>query len=124
MPIPMLFLPPQSEKTRDWARQVAEACPELEVLIPETREGAEQAIESHLRLARSMLTDALRWRAEGPSQPLLRGDELSADLNIASGPRLGELLGELAAARYAGEIATREQALAYARTRTRSGRSG
>ncbi len=44
MPIPMLFLPPQSEKTRDWAKQVAEACPELEVLIPETREGAEQAI--------------------------------------------------------------------------------
>src|ERR1700683_3815528 len=44
MPIPMLFLPPQSEKTRDWAKAVAEACPELEVIIPETREGAEQAI--------------------------------------------------------------------------------
>jgi poly(A) polymerase len=82
-------------------------------------EGAEQAIESHLRLARSMLTDALRWRAEGPSQPLLRGDELSADLNIASGPRLGELLGELAAAQYAGDITTREQALAYVRGRPR-----
>ena len=44
MPIPMLFLPPQSEKTREWAKAVAEACPELEVIIPETREGAEQAI--------------------------------------------------------------------------------
>src|SRR5580658_2983964 len=44
MPIPMLFLPPQSEKTRDWAKAVAEACPELEVIVPETREGAEQAI--------------------------------------------------------------------------------
>jgi phosphoglycerate dehydrogenase-like enzyme len=44
MPIPMLFLPPQSEKTRDWAKRVAEACPELEVIVPETREGAEQAI--------------------------------------------------------------------------------
>src|ERR1700730_10650056 len=44
MPIPMLFLPPQSEKTREWAKPVAEACPELEIIIPETREGAEQAI--------------------------------------------------------------------------------
>ena len=44
MPIPMLFLPPQSDKTRDWAKAVAEACPELEVIVPETREGAEQAI--------------------------------------------------------------------------------
>src|SRR5215472_18897334 len=44
MPIPFLMLPPQSEKTREWAKTVAEACPELEVIIPETREGAEQAI--------------------------------------------------------------------------------
>jgi phosphoglycerate dehydrogenase-like enzyme len=44
MPIPMLFLPPQNDNTREWAKQVAEACPELEVIIPETREGAEQAI--------------------------------------------------------------------------------
>jgi poly(A) polymerase len=82
-------------------------------------EGAEQAIESHMQLARSMLTDALRWRAEGPIRPLLRGDELAADLNIASGPRLGELLGELAAAQYAGDITAREQALAYVRGRPR-----
>ncbi|HXC28822.1 MAG TPA: D-2-hydroxyacid dehydrogenase [Stellaceae bacterium] len=44
MPIPMLFLPPQSEKTREWARAVADACPELEIIVPETREGAEQAM--------------------------------------------------------------------------------
>jgi phosphoglycerate dehydrogenase-like enzyme len=44
MPTPMLFLPPQSDKTREWAKTVAEACPELEVIVPETREGAEQAI--------------------------------------------------------------------------------
>src|ERR1700720_3070675 len=44
MPIPFLMLPPQSEKTRKWAKAVAEACPELEIIIPETREGAEQAI--------------------------------------------------------------------------------
>ena len=44
MPIPMLFLPPQNDNTRKWAKAVADACPELEVLVPETREGAEQAI--------------------------------------------------------------------------------
>ncbi len=44
MPIPMLFLPPQGDNTRKWAKAVAEACPELEVIVPETREGAEQAI--------------------------------------------------------------------------------
>jgi phosphoglycerate dehydrogenase-like enzyme len=44
MPIPMLFLPPQNDRTREWAKAVADACPELEVIIPETREGAEQAI--------------------------------------------------------------------------------
>ena len=44
MPIPFLMLPPQSEKTREWAKAVGESCPELEVIVPETREGAEQAI--------------------------------------------------------------------------------
>ncbi len=44
MPIPFLFLPPQNDNTRKWAKAVADACPELEVIIPETREGAEQAI--------------------------------------------------------------------------------
>src|SRR6185312_2766403 len=44
MPIPMLFLPPQNDNTRAWAKAVADACPELEIIIPETREGAEQAM--------------------------------------------------------------------------------
>ena len=44
MPLPFLMLPPQSDKTREWAKAVADACPELEVIAPETREGAEQAI--------------------------------------------------------------------------------
>jgi poly(A) polymerase len=76
---------------------------------------AREAIDAHLALARTMLADALEWRAGGLPQPLLRGDELARALGIATGPRVGELLEELAAAQYAGEIATREQALAYAR---------
>ncbi len=84
-------------------------------------DSAHEAIDAHLRVARAMLKDALSWRAEGPPQPLLRGDELAADLGIPTGPRVGELLGELTEAQYAGEITTREQALVYARTRTTSG---
>ncbi|HEY1451339.1 MAG TPA: HD domain-containing protein [Solirubrobacteraceae bacterium] len=74
---------------------------------------AQEAIEAHLHLAKGMLGDALSWHEHGPGQPLLRGDELGAQLGIGPGPRIGELLGELAEAQYAGEIATREQALAY-----------
>jgi hypothetical protein len=76
---------------------------------------APEAIEAHLQVARGMLADALRWRAEGPPAPLLRGDELARALGIATGPRVGELLAQLSEAQYTGEITTREQALARAR---------
>jgi poly(A) polymerase len=76
---------------------------------------AAESIDAHMRLARPMLADALRWRADGPPPPLYRGDELAGALDIPTGPQLGEILCELAAARYAGEISTREQALAHAR---------
>jgi poly(A) polymerase len=80
-------------------------------------ERAQESIDAHLRLARAMLVDAIVWRADGPPQPLLRGDELASDLGIPEGPRLGELLEELLEAQYVGEVTTREDALAYARTR-------
>jgi poly(A) polymerase len=76
---------------------------------------AERAIDAHLRLARTMIGDALRWREQGPPAPLLRGEELASALAIAPGPALGRLLEALSEARYAGEVATREQALAHAR---------
>ena len=75
---------------------------------------SEKAVRAHLSLAAAMLDEALRWRALGPASPLLRGDELARELGIATGPRVGELLEELAAAQYAGELASRDQALAYA----------
>jgi poly(A) polymerase len=78
-------------------------------------EGAQRSIDTHLRLARGVLDDALRWRAHGPPAPLVRGDELAEQLGLAPGPRLGELLTELAAAQFAGEVSTRAQALALAR---------
>jgi putative nucleotidyltransferase with HDIG domain len=81
---------------------------------------AQEAVRAHLAVANGLLADALRWRAEGPPRPLLRGDELADALGIATGPRIGELLEELAAAQYAGELHSRAQALDYARTLTRS----
>ena len=77
-------------------------------------ERAEEAVRAHLSLAGAMLGEALRWRRLGPPSPLLRGDELARELGIATGPRVGELLEELAAAQYAGELANRDDALDYA----------
>lgn len=77
--------------------------------------GSEESIGAHLDVARQMLGHALGWRAEGPPKPLLRGDELAAELAIQPGPRLGELLEQLTRAQYAGLVRTREQALAFAR---------
>lgn len=74
---------------------------------------AEQSIEAHIALAGRMLGDALRWRQNGPPRALLRGDELARQLDIAPGPRVGELLTELARAQYTGEVSTREQAIAF-----------
>ncbi len=83
-------------------------------------ERAHEAVRAHLALANGMLADALRWHAEGSPRPLLRGDELARALGIATGPQIGELLEQLAAAQYAGELHSREQALDYARTLARS----
>ena len=76
---------------------------------------ASAAIEAHLELARQLLGEALRWRADGPPAPLLRGDELTSELGIAGGPDVGRLLAELEAAQFAGEIDDRASALRHAR---------
>lgn len=77
----------------------------------------DEAIEAHLSLAREMLATALDWRRDGPPQPLLRGDELAAELGLEQGPELGELLGELEAAQYAGEVSNRAEAIEYLQRR-------
>ena len=76
---------------------------------------ADEAIAKHLALARDLLGEALRWRAEGPPTPLVRGDVLAGELGIARGPELGRVLRELEAAQFAGEIRSQEEALAFAR---------
>ena len=73
---------------------------------------AKAAIDAHLVLARAMLAEA---RAFDPRPPLLRGDQLARELGLRPGPRLGELLARLEEDRFAGELATPEDALARAR---------
>ncbi|MGC1167100.1 MAG: HD domain-containing protein [Solirubrobacterales bacterium] len=74
-----------------------------------------EMVEAHLALARQMISAALDWRRDGPPPPLLRGDELASELGIVPGPELGELLSELEAAQYAGEVRDRAAALKHAR---------
>jgi putative nucleotidyltransferase with HDIG domain len=73
-----------------------------------------EMVEAHLTLAREMVAAALDWRRDGPPLPLLRGDEIAAELGI-EGPRIGEKLAELEAAQYAGEVTDRAQALGLLR---------
>ena len=76
---------------------------------------AAPAIAAHLDVARTMLDAALAERASPRTPPLVRGDELARALGITPGPELGTLLAQLEEERYAGEIATPEDALRRAR---------
>jgi poly(A) polymerase len=73
-------------------------------------------VRAHLELAREMLAGALDWRRDGPPRSPIPGDELAAELGIERGPELGRILGEIEAAVYAGEVSSREDAVALART--------
>ena len=73
---------------------------------------ADDAIAAHMSLAREMLEFAA---ADQPAEPLVRGDELARELGIQPGPRLGELIARLEEDRFAGDIATRDDAVRRAR---------
>jgi poly(A) polymerase len=74
-----------------------------------------EMVQAHLELAREMLAAALDWRRAGPPRSPIPGDELAAELEIAPGPELGRIIGELEAAVYTGEVTDREDAIAFAR---------
>jgi poly(A) polymerase len=83
-------------------------------------DNAQRAIAAHLELARQMLAEGLAWIAD-PPRPPVRGDELAEALGIKPGPVVGDLLAELAAASFSGEVVTREEAIARARELIASG---
>ncbi|HYG95538.1 MAG TPA: HD domain-containing protein [Solirubrobacterales bacterium] len=74
-----------------------------------------EMVAAHLALAQELIAAGLDWRREGPPPPLLRGDEIAAELGIEPGPELGSALAELEAAQYAGEVSDRAGALAHLR---------
>ncbi|MGH2713649.1 MAG: HD domain-containing protein [Thermoleophilaceae bacterium] len=76
---------------------------------------ADEATRAHLELARELMHAALDWREHGPPAVPIRGDELARELGIEPGPELGRLLAELTEAAYAGEVTTRDEAVAVAR---------
>ena len=70
------------------------------------------ALEALAFVGASELSGAIEEaRASEPAEPLLRGDEL----DLPPGPEIGRLLGAIEEERAAGTIATREEALEYAR---------
>jgi len=75
---------------------------------------APESIAKHLELAREVLPAALRWRTQGRRVPLVRGDALATELGLADPREIGRLLAEIDEARFAGEIATRQEAVALA----------
>ncbi len=77
---------------------------------------AEQAIVAHQQLALELLAEALRWREQGPPEPLIRGDRLASELGIEPGPLLGELLAAIAEAQYCGAVADEAAAVELARS--------
>ena len=78
-------------------------------------DNAGPAIAAHLELAREVLPAALSAQQEPPPTPLVRGDDLAHALDVRPGPRLGELLAEIAEARFAGEVTDRVGAIEFAR---------
>ena len=78
---------------------------------------AQESIAKHLDLAREVVPAALQWRAQGRRSALVQGDELAAALEIERGPELGRLLAEIDEARFAGELATPGEAVAFAARR-------
>jgi putative nucleotidyltransferase with HDIG domain len=75
----------------------------------------DEAIESHLELAREILADALAWRATGPPEVPITTDELIAELGLERGPAVGLVLERLREAVFVGEVSSRDDALAFAR---------
>ena len=79
------------------------------------RIASQEMVAAHMELAREMVAHGLDWDRTGPPRQFLPGNELALELGIETGPRLGEVMAELSAARYAGEINNANEAVEHAR---------
>jgi hypothetical protein len=70
-------------------------------------------------MTQAMLTYYLAPEPAAAPVRLITGDDILA-LGVASGPRVGELLDQVREAQAAGEVRSREEALAFARALIRT----
>ena len=73
----------------------------------------------HVAMTQAMLTYYLAPEPAAAPVRLITGDDILA-LGVASGPRVGELLDQVREAQAAGEVRSREEALAFARALIRT----
>ncbi|HEX6666069.1 MAG TPA: HD domain-containing protein [Solirubrobacterales bacterium] len=119
--IPEMPLPPR--RVYDYLRATDSVSVDVTLLTVADRLSARGAgplaspemVEAHLTLAREMIAAGLDWHRDGPPKPLLRGDEVARELEVEEGPELGELMAELEAAQYAGEVTDPATALEHLR---------
>ena len=74
-----------------------------------------EMVEAHLALAREVLAPALVWHREGRPRSPIPGDDLAVAVGIEPGPALGELLAEVEAGVFCGEVRTAADAVEVAR---------
>ncbi len=75
----------------------------------------DQAVESHISLARELAREALAWRTGDRPHTPVGGDDLIAELGLEPGPVVGRLLDAIDEAAFAEEVRTRDDALELAR---------
>ena len=79
---------------------------------------------SHARMVTHILQTGMQPVVSGRIQPLVDGNELMQHFNLGPGPVIGTMLDRVEEARAAGEIATREEALALAAEKMTEGQAG
>ena len=79
--------------------------------------GAEEAIERHLALARTVIGPGATPIARASSSPRIRAAGRPSRCHASAGPIIGELLAEIAEGSFAGELRSAEDAIAFAAAR-------
>jgi poly(A) polymerase len=107
----------------DYLKKCGDVAPDVTLLTAADRMSARgsgavaapEMIEAHLELVREVLPDALTWQRSGPPALPLPGDELAREAGVSEGPELGDLIAELQAALFAGEVEGRDEVIDHAR---------